>query len=82
MTTEKSAYLRALELMFEELEYPSRDLRLSAQVMNCKSEIHQVCKWLAAEVQAAMFAETMFDEECNLTDIDGKPSCDNEGEGL
>lgn len=62
MTTEKSAYLRALEIMFDELEYPNRDLRLAAQVMDCKAEIHQICKWLAAEVQAAMFAETMFDK--------------------
>ena len=61
MTTEKSAYLRALEIMFDELEYPNRDLRLAAQVMNCKAEINSICKWLAAEVQAAIFAETMFD---------------------
>lgn len=63
MTKEKSAYLRALEIMFDELEYPNRDLRLAAQVMDCKAEIHQICKWLAAEVQAAMFAETMFNDD-------------------
>ena len=80
MTTEKSAYLRALELMFEELEYPNRDLRLSAQVMDCKPEIHQVCKWLAAEVQAAILAETVFDD--NRTENDGKPSCDGDGNDL
>ncbi len=80
MTTEKSAYLRALELMFEELEYPNRDLRLSAQAMDCKPEIHQVCKWLAAEVQAAIFAEAMFDE--NRTENDGKPSCGPDGNDL
>jgi hypothetical protein len=80
MTTEKSAYLRALELMFEELEYPNRDLRLTAQVMDCKAEIHQVCKWLAAEVQAAIFAETMFDE--NRTEGDGLPSFTLDGKDV
>jgi hypothetical protein len=75
MTTEKSAYLRALEVMADELEYPNRDLRLAAQVMNCKAEVYQICEWLRAEIQAAIFAETMFDDEGTVspTSEDGLP---------
>jgi hypothetical protein len=47
--------------MLEELEYPSRDLRLSAQVEDCKDEIMQVCKWLSKEVEREIAIQTMFD---------------------
>jgi hypothetical protein len=54
-------YVKALKLMLEELEYPSRDLRLSAQVEDCKDEIMQVCKWLSKEVEREIAIQTMFD---------------------
>ena len=60
MITE-SKRVRALKLMLEELEYPSRDLRLSAQVMDCKSEMYAVCEWLRREVEREIEIETMFD---------------------
>jgi hypothetical protein len=48
--------------MLDELEYPSRDLRIAAQVLNCRSEIESICRWLHREVEKAIETETMFDD--------------------
>jgi hypothetical protein len=56
--------VRALKIMLDEFEYPSRDLRLAAQVFNCKTEINAVIEWLRAEVEKEISIETMF-EGCN-----------------
>ena len=53
--------VRALKIILDEFEYPSRDLRLAAQVFNCKSEISAVIEWLRAEVEKEIQLETMFD---------------------
>ena len=47
--------------MLDELEYPSRDLRLTAQVMDCKDEVLAICEWLKREVERELEIETMFD---------------------
>ena len=54
--------LIALRLMLDELEYPSRELRLTAQAMDCKSEMYFICEWLRREVEREIAIETMFDE--------------------
>jgi hypothetical protein len=48
--------------MLDEFEYPSRDLRLAAQVFNCKREIADVIEWLRAEVEKEISIEAMFDD--------------------
>jgi hypothetical protein len=55
-------YVQALKLMLEELEYPNRDLRITAQVLDCKDEIFTVCEWLRREVEREIEVNTMFDE--------------------
>jgi hypothetical protein len=57
----KSRRAKALRLMIDELEYPSRELRLTAQVMDCKTEIFVICEWLKREVERELEIETMFD---------------------
>jgi hypothetical protein len=47
--------------MRDELDYPSRDLRLNAQVAQCKDEVLQICQWLRREIERAIDTETMFD---------------------
>ncbi len=54
--------LIALRLMLDELEYPSRELRLSAQSMSCKPEMNAICQWLRREVEREIELETMFIE--------------------
>jgi hypothetical protein len=54
--------VRALKIMLDGFEYPSRDLRLAAQVFNCKREIEGVMAWLRAEVEKEIQLETMFDD--------------------
>jgi hypothetical protein len=54
--------VRALKLMLDELEYPSRDLRIAAQVLNCKEELNSICQWLHREVERMIETETMFDD--------------------
>ena len=54
--------VRALKIMLDEFEYPSRDLRLAAQVFNCKREIADVIEWLRAEVEKEISIEAMFDD--------------------
>jgi len=61
MNANESPYLRALKLMRDELDYPSRDLRLNAQVAQCKDEVLQICQWLRREIERAIDTETMFD---------------------
>jgi hypothetical protein len=59
MTTNKRVI--ALRLMLEELETPSRDLRISAQCMDCKNEMYAICEWLRKEVEREIEIETLFD---------------------
>jgi hypothetical protein len=47
--------------MLEELEIPSRDLRISAQCMDCKEELYTICEWLRKEVEHEIEIETLFD---------------------
>ena len=54
--------VRALKIMLDEFEYPSRDLRLAAQVFTCTSEISAEIEWLRAEVEKEIQLETMFDD--------------------
>jgi hypothetical protein len=54
--------VRALKIILDEFEYPSRDLRLAAQVFNCRREIEGVMEWLRKEVEKEIELETMFDE--------------------
>ena len=68
MTTNKR--LIALRLMLEELEIPSRDLRISAQCMDCKEELYTICEWLRKEIEHEIEIETLFDG-MDLSWIDG-----------
>ncbi len=68
MTTNKR--LIALRLMLEELEIPSRDLRISAQCMDCKEELYTICEWLRKEVEHEIEIETLF-EGMDLSWMDG-----------
>jgi hypothetical protein len=54
-------YVRALELMLEDLEYPNRELKLMAQVAECQDELFQVCRWLRREIEREISIQTMFD---------------------
>ena len=55
-------YVQALRLVLEELESPSRDLRIAAQVFDCKTEMYAICEWLSKEVRREIDLSTMFDE--------------------
>jgi hypothetical protein len=68
VTTNKR--LIALRLMLEELEIPSRDLRISAQCMDCKEELYTICEWLRKEVEHEIEIETLF-EGMDLSWMDG-----------
>ena len=68
MTTNKR--LIALRLMLGELEIPSRDLRISAQCMDCKEDLYAVCEWLRKEVEHEIEIETLFDG-MDLNWVDG-----------
>ena len=54
--------LIALRLVLDELEHPSRELRLTAQAMDCKSEMYVICEWLRREVEREIAIETMFEK--------------------
>jgi len=54
--------LIALRLMLDELEYPSRELRITAQAMGCKEEIYVICEWLRREIKREIAIEIMFEE--------------------
>ncbi len=54
--------LIALRLVLDELEHPSRELRLTAQAMDCKYEMYVICEWLRREVEREVAIETMFEE--------------------
>lgn len=54
--------VRALKIMLDEFEYPSRDLRLASSALQCRAEIEDVLAWLRAEVEKAIQLETMFDD--------------------
>jgi hypothetical protein len=56
--------------MLEELEIPSRDLRISAQCMDCKEELYIICEWLRKEVEHELEIETLFDG-MDLSWVDG-----------
>jgi hypothetical protein len=68
VTTNKR--LIALRLMLGELEIPSRDLRISAQCMDCKEDLYAVCEWLRKEVEHEIEIETLFDG-MDLNWVDG-----------
>lgn len=57
----ESKRVKALRLVLDDLEYPNRELKLMAQVEDCKEELLQVCQWLRREVEREMDMETMFD---------------------
>jgi hypothetical protein len=57
-----SPRIRALKILLDEFEYPSRDLRLAAQVLNCKEELSCVIQWLYREVKREIELETMFED--------------------
>ncbi len=52
--------VRALKIMLDEFEYPSRDVRLAAQALQCRREVETVLEWLRAEVEKEIQLETMF----------------------
>lgn len=54
-------YVKALKLVLEELEHPSRDLRLGAQVFDCREEMYSVCEWLRKEVEREINLHEMFE---------------------
>jgi len=56
-----SPRVRALKIMLDEFEYPSRDVRLAAQALQCRREVETVLEWLRAEVEKEIQLETMFD---------------------
>ena len=58
----KDPRVRALAIVLDELEYPNRDLRLAAQVLDCKRELEGVIAWLRAEVEKEIQLETMFND--------------------
>jgi hypothetical protein len=75
----KNPRVRALALLLDELEYPSRDLRLGAQVLECRRELEEVVAWLRAEVEREVRLAALFED---LEGSDGKPSCDGDGNDL
>ena len=62
MNANTTPYLRALKLVRDELDYPSRELRLNSQVANCKEEMFAICEWLRGEVEKAIDLETVVDK--------------------
>jgi hypothetical protein len=58
----KDPRVRALAIVLDELEYPNRDLRLAAQVLDCKRELEEVVAWLRAEVFREAQLAALFDE--------------------
>jgi len=61
-TMNDAKYVKALKLMLDEFEYPSRDLRLAAQVFDCKTEVYAVCEWLRRECQREIDIRELFAE--------------------
>jgi hypothetical protein len=55
-------YIQALKLVLEELENPSRDLRISSQVFDCKTEMYTICEWLSKEVRREIDLREMFED--------------------
>ncbi len=53
--------VRALALVLDELEYPNRDLRLGAQVLDCRRELEEVVAWLRAEVEREVRLAALFE---------------------
>jgi hypothetical protein len=58
----KNPRVRALAIVLDEFEYPNRDLRLAAQVLQCRKALEDVLAWLRAEVEKEIQLETMFDD--------------------
>ena len=54
--------VRALRIMLDEFEYPSRDLRLASSALQCRKEVETILEWLRAEVEKEIQLETMFDD--------------------
>lgn len=62
-------YENALKLMIEEFAYPSRELRLSAQIDHCRDELDIVLKWLSRECERELELQQLFgDAFSNLQD--------------
>ena len=57
----ESKRVKALRLMLDDLKYPNRELKLMAQVEDCKEELLQVCQWLRREVEREIDLETLFE---------------------
>jgi hypothetical protein len=57
----ESKRVKALRLLLDDLEYPNRELKLMAQVEDCKKELLQVCQWLQREIERELEMETLFD---------------------
>ena len=57
----ESKRVKALRLVLDDLEYPNRELKLTAQVEDCTEETLQVCQWLRREVEREIELETLFD---------------------
>ena len=58
----KNPRVRALAIVLDELEYPNRDLRLAAQVLDCKRELEEIVAWLRAEVFREAQITALFDD--------------------
>jgi hypothetical protein len=58
----KNPRVRALAIVLDELEYPNRDMRLAAQVLDCKRELEEVVAWLRAEVFREAQITGLFDD--------------------
>jgi hypothetical protein len=54
--------VRALRILLDEFEYPNRDLRLAAQVLQCRKALEDILAWLRAEIEKEIQLETMFDD--------------------
>jgi hypothetical protein len=51
-----------LAIVLDEFEYPNRDLRLAAQVLQCGKALEDILAWLRAEIEKEIQLETMFDD--------------------
>jgi hypothetical protein len=58
---DNTKYLEALRLVLDELQYPSRELRIAAICADCEQEMRYICSWLSKEVQKEIDLTTMFD---------------------
>jgi hypothetical protein len=57
---DRSARVRALKLVLDDLENPNREIRLAAEALQCKKELEGILKWLLAEVKGEIDLEGIF----------------------